>query len=181
MSLIFATQLGAIATAVLAVFAIVTAWYARKAFRAQAKEVGILQQQNEREAIERRRTQAARVFIGAPHETRGGVTVRPYAMNASDLPVYDAQLWYLNDHGHYARDGDDDLGTIRPGGKVSAVIKEFTYHDAALAHTALTFRDAAGVRWMRMPRGDLEEQSGATAEDSVLAMFGNPPVDSRNR
>ena len=39
MSLIFATQLTAVATAALAVFAIVTAYYARKAFRSQSKEV----------------------------------------------------------------------------------------------------------------------------------------------
>jgi type II secretory pathway pseudopilin PulG len=39
MSLIFATQLAAVATTVLAVFAIATAWYARRAFRAQSREV----------------------------------------------------------------------------------------------------------------------------------------------
>lgn len=39
MSLIFATQLTATATVALAVFAIVTAWYARKAFIKQSKEV----------------------------------------------------------------------------------------------------------------------------------------------
>jgi hypothetical protein len=39
MSLIFATQLTAVATAVLAAFAIVTAWYAPKAFVKQSKEV----------------------------------------------------------------------------------------------------------------------------------------------
>jgi hypothetical protein len=45
MSLIFATQLTAIATAVLAVFAIVTAWYARRAFLKQAQEVRAIEQQ----------------------------------------------------------------------------------------------------------------------------------------
>jgi hypothetical protein len=39
MSLIFAIQLTAIATAVLAVFAIITAWYARRAFLKQSQEV----------------------------------------------------------------------------------------------------------------------------------------------
>jgi hypothetical protein len=39
MSLIFATQLTAIATAVLALFAIVTAYYARKAFLKQSREI----------------------------------------------------------------------------------------------------------------------------------------------
>jgi hypothetical protein len=39
MSLIFATQLSAMATTVLAAFAIVTAWYARRAFLKQSQEV----------------------------------------------------------------------------------------------------------------------------------------------
>ena len=39
MSLIFATQLTAIATAALAVFTIVTAYYAVRAFRKQSQEV----------------------------------------------------------------------------------------------------------------------------------------------
>ncbi len=42
MSLIFATQLTAVATAILAVFAIVTAFYTRQAFRKQSQEVSLL-------------------------------------------------------------------------------------------------------------------------------------------
>ena len=45
MSLIFATQLTAVATAVLAVFAIVTAFYARQAFRKQSQEVSAIERQ----------------------------------------------------------------------------------------------------------------------------------------
>ena len=45
MSLIFATQLTAVATAILAAFAIVTAWYARRAFREQSREVRAIEQQ----------------------------------------------------------------------------------------------------------------------------------------
>ena len=45
MSLIFAAQLSAVATAVLAVFAIVTAFYARQAFRHQSQEVGAIERQ----------------------------------------------------------------------------------------------------------------------------------------
>ena len=45
MSVIFATQLTAAATAVLAVFAIVTAFYARQAFRKQSQEVSAIQRQ----------------------------------------------------------------------------------------------------------------------------------------
>jgi hypothetical protein len=91
MSLIFATQLTAVATTVLAAFAIVTAWYARKAFREQSEEVRTLKVQlkdqqdfnakqvpvlelqakelqqsldeRERDRAQRRRAQAARVLF----------------------------------------------------------------------------------------------------------------------
>lgn len=91
MSLIFATQVTAIATAVLAAFAIVTAWYARRAFLKRSQEVKVqaeqlaeqrkvndeqlsilglqakeLQEslnQREREALERRSAQASKVFV----------------------------------------------------------------------------------------------------------------------
>ena len=54
MSLIFPTQLTAVATTVLAAFAIVTAWYARRAFRKQSQEVAILVKQHQREIADRR-------------------------------------------------------------------------------------------------------------------------------
>lgn len=91
MSLIFATQLTAVATAVLAVFAIVTAVFALLAFRKQSREVGAIekqvtdqetltkqqaelleiqgrqldlqQKQFDQQAGERRRAQASRVFM----------------------------------------------------------------------------------------------------------------------
>lgn len=91
MSLIFATQLTAVATAVLAAFAIITAWYARKAFRKQSQEVAAIERQVadeqeltrqqadllkvqseqlelqrrqfERDQDERRRSQAGKVFV----------------------------------------------------------------------------------------------------------------------
>lgn len=45
LSLTFATQLTAVATAVLAVFAIVTAFYVRQAFRKQSQEVSATERQ----------------------------------------------------------------------------------------------------------------------------------------
>jgi hypothetical protein len=66
MSLIFATQLTAVATAALAVFALAAAILAALAFRKQAQEVGILQRQSTREAQEHRMAQAARVYTGIP-------------------------------------------------------------------------------------------------------------------
>src|ERR1700729_1739148 len=103
--------LTAVATAVLAVFAIVTAWYARKAFRKQAEEVGLLLEQNKRDTEERRREQAARVFLGAPPDT--GVLVSPYARNASDLPVYQVRIRYFEPDNPLPQ--PDELGVIAPG------------------------------------------------------------------
>jgi hypothetical protein len=50
---------------VLAVFAFLTAFYARQALRKQSREVAILAAQNERETGDRRRDQAPRVFTWA--------------------------------------------------------------------------------------------------------------------
>ena len=64
MSLIFATQLTAIATAVLAVFAIITAVYAVRAFRKQSKEVSdqaeMLQVQSSRLELQERQFEEQR-------------------------------------------------------------------------------------------------------------------------
>jgi len=79
-----ATQLTAVFTAVLGVGAIVTAILAGLAFRKQSQEFGLLLEQNKRDTDERRRAQAARVFMGA---ARGEVRlVNPYVRNASDSP-----------------------------------------------------------------------------------------------
>ena len=70
MSLLVATWIGALATVGLLVGAGITAWYARKAFREQSHEVALLQEQvknqqsdRTREAADRRKAQAAKVFI----------------------------------------------------------------------------------------------------------------------
>jgi membrane protein implicated in regulation of membrane protease activity len=42
-----AAWITAVATGLLAAFAVVTAWYARKAFQEQARELGVLQRQAE--------------------------------------------------------------------------------------------------------------------------------------
>src|SRR5260370_150316 len=91
MSVIAAAQITAVGTGGVALFAIITAWYARKAFRGQSQEVGLLQQQlddqrqinarqaevaelqaqelrdsldeRKRDAAARKRAQASRVFL----------------------------------------------------------------------------------------------------------------------
>jgi hypothetical protein len=63
LSIALPTWIGAIATLVVALGAGFTVYYARKAFRDQAKEVKLLQEENQRANQQRRRSQASRVFI----------------------------------------------------------------------------------------------------------------------
>lgn len=81
MSEFFSEQLTAVATLALAIFALAAAVLASLAFRKQSQEVGLLIEQNQEDADERRRAQAARVFLGVPPE---GDPVRPYVKNASE-------------------------------------------------------------------------------------------------
>jgi hypothetical protein len=172
------TWITAIATVGLLVGATITAIYAAKAFGKQAKEVGILVAQSQREAAERRQAQAARVFVGAPQPAQPNAGTVPHAKNASDLPIYDAQFWYdgtgtLN---------SDALGMIMPGKKISgsgSVI--FSAREQAVSGVILTFIDAAGVRWIRMPDGALDEQSRATARESVQAALEHNLPDGYDR
>ena len=65
MSLIFAAQLSAVATAVLAVFAIVTAFYARQAFRKQSQEVGAIERQvKDQQELTRQQAELLKVQSG---------------------------------------------------------------------------------------------------------------------
>ena len=61
-----------------------------------------------------------------------------------------------------------DLGTIKPG---EAKGPNLRYADEwALANTILTFRDAAGVHWIRMPDGTLKEDRG-TSRDTLSEVY----------
>ena len=65
MSLIFVAQLSAVATAVLAVFAIVTAFYARQAFRKQSQEVGAIERQvKDQQELTRQQAELLKVQSG---------------------------------------------------------------------------------------------------------------------
>jgi hypothetical protein len=165
MSLIFATQLSAVATVALAVLALAAASVARVALRKQSRELTILVAENSRQADERRRGQAASVYIGLP--IRGVRLVQPSAQNASSLPVFDAQFWYSGPGG---LSDPVDLGMILPG-PVGINGQQMPY-DEASEHVILTFRDAEGIGWIRMPHGVLKEQTQSTARDSVLVALG---------
>jgi hypothetical protein len=172
MSLIFATQLTAVATVALAVLALAAAIVAGIALYKQSRALAILAEQNNRDIVERHQAQAARVFTVV--EDRSPGYAHPYARNGSDFPVYDAQLWQAGPNG--LADADDAL-MIPPGGRIMCV-RDIRYPDA-LANTVLTFRDAAGARWIRMPDGTLKEQERDTARDSVLAVIGQSPPGTR--
>jgi hypothetical protein len=176
--LIVATWIGAIATAVLAVGAGFTVYYARNAFREQAREVALLQKQVEseqgergREADGRRMAQAARVYItldvfggnraSAGDEYVAGRPARPpsvtaFVQNTSEQPVYDLQVhWVCGDEAVQAG-SEDLLGTLGPHSEKqvkrnvldTVTLKEF----GPVAY----FRDAAGARWTLLPGGELE-------------------------
>jgi hypothetical protein len=92
MSEILSAQLTAGATLALAVLALAAAVLAGLAFWRQSQEVGLLLQQNKRDADERRASQAARIFLAVSRDEKpdehGGV--HPFVRNASDFPAYDA-------------------------------------------------------------------------------------------
>ena len=107
------------------------------------------------------------MFIGVPHDPPR--LVQPYAQNASDYPIFDTQFWYSIPGG---LTGPDDLGMIMPG----PIVHNGRQMPEAQAreHAILTFRDAEGVRWVRMPDGTFDEQTHPTARESVLTALGLP-------
>jgi hypothetical protein len=145
------TWISAVATLGLLIGAIITAIYAVRAFGEQSKEVAILAKQNDRDVAERHRDQGARVYTVV--EDNRPRYAHPYGINGSDFPVYGAQLWQAGPGG-LSDPGDTVM--IPPGGRAMDG-RDISYLDA-LANTVLTFRDAAGAQWIRMPDGNLKEQ-----------------------
>lgn len=205
MSLIFATQVGAVATVVLAVGAIVTAIFAIRAFRKQSQEVSdqakmlkiqsdrldeqrkinaeqtkVLELQKDelgaslaerkREAAERRRAQASRVFILAKAHPRDGEPISVISRtvkNTSQLPIYDLILLWRGETGEWIDIGDPvDLPVFMPGEQhdwatsiePSVRIQSFLT-DPSLIRAAVVFRDAAGVHWRLQSDGQLVEEA----------------------
>jgi hypothetical protein len=119
-------EITAIATAVLAAFAIITAALAYMAFRRQTQEVTILQQQMKeqqdvlaREARERHRAQAARVFISLSYNDAEQYTFFMVA-NTSEQPIYETEIHWTTHHGVKRTTTYRSLGTILPGDRPSA-------------------------------------------------------------
>lgn len=178
MSLIFATELTAVATLALAVLALAAAILAGLALRKQSREVAILVGQSEREARERRIAQASQVFIWT--ETTDSPVVEgmqrpvtPYRaivahlQNTSQQPVYDVTITWR-------KQGEPGEGSLVPIGPVLMPGQQEdrgTIFDPrgnpripTYPGVAANFRDAAGVHWRASPYEAPEE----TGDDSEM-------------
>lgn len=179
MSVIFATQLTAVATAVLAVGATVTGVLAYLAFRKQSQEVGILHQQVQEESLWRRSQQASRViFSDMPTVTDGdkGRTFRfqTEITNHSDLPIYDVTLlWDVEELSELrgVELGRDVTPTLLPG---ASIVRDKTYQLTWLPRPYVVFSDASGIRWERKGNGTLIELKLPKVPDWILPP---PPQD----
>jgi len=226
MSLIFAIQLTAVATAVLAVFAILTTIYAVRAFRKQSQEVSdqasMLQVQSEqlaeqrkvnerqtevlelqanelresleerkREAVDRRSAQASRVSLAVKMldtgrtagDDRNGFRLEATVVNASEQqqPICDVRLYYYRGPEGYGMPNPELLGTVLNWEKE---IRHRDYLPGSAPEdcgAVLTFRDAAGIRWTRMPDGALSEQSSATVRESIQVGLDHHLLTRYNR
>ena len=143
-------------------------WVALYQLRSQQDQLRSQQEVLKRDGRDRRRAQAARIFIGVPSERDRGDSVIPNVKNASDFPIYEAEFWYLDPYGQLPSGSKATYrGTILPGHEAAGT-RPFR-SDEGLRRTVLTFRDANNVYWIRMPGGVLEEQPARATPDSVRA------------
>jgi hypothetical protein len=147
MSLLLATQITAVATAILAGGAIVTAIFAILAFRKQAVEVDLLQKQAERDLDQRRRAQAAQVFVWVA-QGDDGLEVR--VMNSSQQPIYDVIVKHpkvVPIEPIISVVEPVRLNYLLPTKQVSFKVPPGEL-PPVFAVAEIEFRDASGVRWM---------------------------------
>ena len=182
MSLIFATQLTVIVTAILGIGAIVTAVFAILAFRKQSQEVSVLQQQvrdqmeaNAREADRLRRAQASMVFITL--EASAEDILRANVTNSSQQPIYETEVWWRDPQPNVTSTG---LSTMMPGQAISTPGKfDPRPPDSDGCQGIVSFRDGSGTYWVRNAVGDLKERPPGTwtvdctnLDEFIDAMFG---------
>jgi hypothetical protein len=208
MSSDLSAEITAVATAALAVFAIVTAVFALLGYRKQREEVSILVRENrehqqavEREAAERHREQASRVWVmmvpddeatkrdfpasrpaREPAEAdAGGPSLEAIVRNTSEhqVPIFHAKLhWYR---------GSEPYGTLNPeplldvpGFENTARSRTFPPGtDLPACGAFLTFHDAVGFGWMRAPGGALTEHRPGELDDAARAAIAARKSTSR--
>lgn len=183
----------AIATVGLLAGAVITAIFAVKAFRKQAREVDLLQKQAERDIYDRRRAQARLVFISlidppAEHDSAAAaaqmdavirardetvVQLAATVSNTSRQPVYDVSARW--------RVGGEPLGDLQvepqvmPGEAVQSTQSWSASSGITGLSVTLHFSDAAGVRWRTTDRGALAEVCGARGGTAGDRYCGLPP------
>jgi hypothetical protein len=122
-------------------------------------------EERRREAGERRKEQAAHAFLteerrhANPGTITGGIAyIKITVTNNSGEPLYDARLrWHLGDGSSYGDPNPENLGTILPGCDVSKSRSFPLEANLEGCGAVLEFRDAAGVKWLRRPDGQLSE------------------------
>jgi hypothetical protein len=210
MSMLTALVVTAIATAVLALFAIVTAavaslafWKQRQDLREQqellkvqagqletqrdqlnnqralsARQTDVLDLQaaelreslaeRKRQAEERRRAQAALVYVTVETSTKPakvGATIH----NTSRQPIYDAHIHWI-DTGKVAQAGEaDQLGTVRPDASRLSVRDLPAGTAPSVFIPVAYFCDAGGCTWTLLPDGHLAPAMNLPAGASVIA------------
>jgi hypothetical protein len=154
MSLLAATWTSAIATVLLVIGAVVTAFYARNAYRDQSRQTGLLQEQALRDIGQRRSAQASQVFTwleerpfdGNDSDLRTAACVR----NTSGQPVYDIELGLEPGKGSERR-----WPVLMPGAE-----DQLPGLGTSRRRAWIRFRDSAGVRWQATSDGQLTELQG---------------------
>jgi hypothetical protein len=135
----------------------------------QRQQIKEQQQVLAREAVDRRRTQASRVFIW---EERGqdnrltqaqvasgavrGEVVTAHVKNTSDQPVYSLEIrWYQHGSANYLESAAPE--TVLMPGRETEASHFLPQEDANQFGATLRFLDANQVRWNRYPDGQLFE------------------------
>jgi hypothetical protein len=167
----------AIGTLVLAGGAIITAVFAFLAFRKQAAEVALLQDQARldqldyrRESEERRRQRAAMVYITTDYDPglhlsenseiiavarKPSMTATVH--NSGSQPVYDVRIHWV-DAATGTQGGEaETLGTLPTKNRLESTRQLADGEDSQSHIPVAYFRDATGLRWTVLPGGELDE------------------------
>jgi hypothetical protein len=135
----------------------------------QASELSESLEERKREAAERRRAQASRVFVWAEPSPKISDPITAIAltvMNTSQQPIYDQTLLWRDRTGEWTEaQAQFRFPVLMPGEQQNFATafepglpyKDFLL-DTSLLAAAVVFRDAAGVHWRLRSDGQLDEE-----------------------